>query len=426
MTHKKRKTRQKRNRHTKKIGGMGLFRKKVPLVPIVSPVPIINRPPFPGSTPAKTEKIPPPPTYESIVPKAVKTSVGYSKQNLELAPKVRILNSNQTKEVTPKEVIDTAGTITKKLSIFNFLPVPVYKFIKNSYATIYINKILFNKIYHATHIQKNKYKQQFEAFYDKQNENTIGTLNYSHARCLIYRFFDKNIILNYSYLRESKSTQEICEVTHHIDERVELFNSSYNKNRKHIPKVFDNNEQFTKFYNNKTVMQINDVYEMKKQIREGFKIPNEEKLKMEDENPYDDYSYLILYILNDIHREINLERVKIIKEMEEERKKYVIAEPVNEKNNVVIAYPQRGGTLKIKGGAQIKPLNATVINNNIINSDLDQVSEDGLFQRIMKRKGIDIRLCTHYIEQIPPKCQDFEAVRYAAMTEEDGKVNLLK
>ena len=93
---------------------------------------------------------------------------------------------------------------------------------------------------------------------------------------------------------------ENCKDKKYIEHQLKLYNSSDKKNSEHFNKVFYNKDQFSK------IKDTGDIEEMKKTIENSFIIPTNGIYDPLNNN----YSYLILYILHDMHRNIDLDKIK--------------------------------------------------------------------------------------------------------------------
>ena len=76
--------------------------------------------------------------------------------------------------------------------------------------------------------------------------------NYNDARRLIYRYYHKDIAINYSYIREATNINVICKEKIYMDAQIELINSCQEKDFSQFETVFNGKTQFTDLINNIT------------------------------------------------------------------------------------------------------------------------------------------------------------------------------
>ena len=198
---------------------------------------------------------------------------------------------------------------TAKLN--NFKGFPLFSIIVKIFAGIYEDNSLLKHIYKSKYIQRNKYLNYIEKL------DPLGKQNYHDACCLIYKYYYKNIALNYSYLRESNHISENCKDKKYIQAQIKLYNSTEKKNSEHFNKVFYNRDQFSK------LEDTDKVTKMKKAIEDEFIIPTN-GIK---DPLINNYSYLILYILHDIHRNIEIENIKAAENLKKTKKNKDVTPP---------------------------------------------------------------------------------------------------
>ena len=197
---------------------------------------------------------------------------------------------------------------TEKLKYFKGNPLLGF-FIK-TFARIYEDNTLLNQIYKSKYIQRNKYLKYIKKLYDVDNPDKLGQNNYQAACCLIYKYYYKNIALNYSYLRESDYMSKNCKDKKYIEAQLKLYNSTERKNVENFKKVFYERDQFS------IMTDTDNVTDMKEKIENAFIIPKNGIIDPLINN----YSYLILYILHDIHSNIDAENIKKAEKLKQTKK----------------------------------------------------------------------------------------------------------
>jgi hypothetical protein len=192
---------------------------------------------------------------------------------------------------------------TAKLKKFN--GVPLISFFVKTFAKIYGNKTLLKQIGNSRYLQHNKYDKIIDKL------DPVGKQNYNDACCLIYKYYYTNIALNYSYIRESNVMSENCKDKKYIEEQLRLHSSTSKKKNEHFNEVFYNKKQFSE------MQDTDNVAQMRQKIEEAFTMPKNEtdnpivpSNSVIDEEESTNYSYIILYILHDIGRMIDAEKLK--------------------------------------------------------------------------------------------------------------------
>jgi len=219
------------------------------------------------------------------------------------AAKGKMLDSAKGKvDDVKNKVQEKIKEYTEKLK--NFKGNPLFGFIIRTFARIYEDTTLLKQIHKSKYIQRNKYLR----YINKLDE--LGKQNYHDACCLVYKYYYKNIAKNFSYLRESDYMSTNCKDKKYIEAQLKLYNSTERQNSDHFNKVFYKQDQFSK------LQDTDDVKEMKKNIEDAFIIP---KNGIKDPLKYN-YSYLILYILHDIHRNIESENIKKAEKLKQTKK----------------------------------------------------------------------------------------------------------
>ena len=232
----------------------------------------------------------------------------------------------KNKEADFKKAFDS---LNDKIS--KFKQYPLYKLVVNSYASIFENSTLFDKIRQTTNIDYG----QYSSFVKDLNQK--GLENYNYARCLIHRYYHKNIAINYSFLRESKDIKEIGKDKKYMEAHIKLLNSTPDKDIEHFNAVFNNKDQFTKL-NKKIVDGSMSISQIKEEIEKAFIITDDTPDKNET-----NCSYLILYILYDIHYQID-EANELMKQLKENGKAVknplVLDEEIEEIDDIKTSCPQ--------------------------------------------------------------------------------------
>ena len=219
------------------------------------------------------------------------------------AAKGKMLDSAKGKvDDVKNKVQEKIKEYTEKLK--NFKGNPLLGFFIRTFARIYEDNTLLKQIHKSKYIQRNKYLR----YINKLDE--LGKQNYHDACCLIYKYYYKHIAKNFSYLRESDYISENCKDKKYIEAQLKLYNSTERQNSDHFNKVFYKRDQFSK------LQDTDDVKEMKKNIEDAFIIP---KNGIKDPLKYN-YSYLILYTLHDIHRNIESENIKKAEKLKQTQK----------------------------------------------------------------------------------------------------------
>jgi hypothetical protein len=231
------------------------------------------------------------------------------------------------------EGIKLVGTQTEKFKskLSPLKAFPLYTFVTSSFAKIYENSTLFNKIRQTTTIEDGTYKTSIDKL------DPMGKQNYNDACALIYRYYYKDIAINYSYLREAKHIDDIGKEKIYMEAQINLFNSCDEKDFLQFDKVFNTRDQFTKLIisledqtpdnnsENKPKLDKDNIGNMKIEIEKQFLI-------VDDTGPEDitiNCSYLILDILHDIHNEID--QATEIEEAIKNDKQFVIDEKAKAK-----------------------------------------------------------------------------------------------
>jgi len=191
---------------------------------------------------------------------------------------------------------------TEKLKYFKGNP--LFGFIIKTFARIYEDTTLLKQIYKSKYIQRNKYLRYINKL------DAVGKQNYNDACCLIYKYYYKKIAENFSYLRESDYISINCKDKAYIENQIKLYNSTERHNSDHFNKIFYKQDQFSK------IQDTGKMKEMKEKIEDAFIIP-----KNGIKNPLKyNYSYLILYILHDIHRNIDVAKRKETEKLKNPKK----------------------------------------------------------------------------------------------------------
>jgi hypothetical protein len=219
-------------------------------------------------------------------------------------------------DVAKDKVDDIKNKVQEKIKEYTaklnkFQGFPLFSIIVKTFAGIYEDNTLLRHIYKSKYIQRNKYLNYIKKL------DPLGLKNYNDACCLIYKYYYKNIALNYSYLRESNHISENCKDKKYIEAQLKLYNSTEKKNSEHFNKVFYNRDQFSK------LEDIDNVTKMKTAIEDAFIIPTN-GIK---DPLINNYSYLILYILHDIHRNIEIENIKAAENLKKTKKNKDVTPP---------------------------------------------------------------------------------------------------
>ena len=331
MTNKKRKTRRKRNRRTKRHGGanialtLGAAKVAVKAQTSVAPKSFISR--AVGtvtSAPSllkqkinerterlkveKAEKIQKNTDatmakFESKHTPVIETNSPISQglSSIKALPKAlpKELSNISIPEIPKLSPADIKEAVKEKLQIVTPLKAyPMAGFIIKNFIKYKLNEKLFSKIYNAAgELTNNKYKDKIQALNSK--EKNIRE-NYQAACCLIYKYYYLKIAKYYSYLRNSDIIKFNCKDTKYMDIQNKLFNSIKDKDISDFDKIFfdihipnGDDGPFTKLLKGPK----KSVTEMKEAIEDCFKV----NVKSESGNIVNNYSYIILDLLHDMH-----------------------------------------------------------------------------------------------------------------------------
>ena len=336
---RKRKNKNK-NRHTKKIGGMAMMKGLAGKVPgvkgLADKVPGMKGlagkvPPFPGTinplVNGNTTAVnrPPFPVVTGLTPLSGKSNIqgmksadmklagmnlavnnlavnnlagnnslkgvgGKSRFSTQLKNKERTELNNQMNQAneTVKEKSNAYGAELKE-AVAPLKKLPLFNFVSSSIAKILENESLFYKIRQTATREYGKYKSDVSKLKDP------GLQNYNDACALIYRYYHKNISINYPFLREAEDIEQIGKDKSYMSAQIKLLNSCSEREDSHFMDVFNNRTQFTELI----LADSGNMDEMQGKIEEKFIISTGD-----DKIPIN-YSYLILDILYDIHSDID-------------------------------------------------------------------------------------------------------------------------
>jgi len=215
---------------------------------------------------------------------------GKSRFSTQLKNKERTELNNQMNQAneTVKENGNAYGAELKE-AVAPLKKLPLFNFVSSSIAKILENGSLFDKIRQTATREYGTYKS------DVSKLKKPGLQNYNDACALIYRYYHKNISINYPFLREAEDIEQIGKDKSYMSAQIKLLNSCSEREDSHFMDVFNNRTQFTELI----LADSGNMDEMQRLIEEKFNISTGD-----DKIPIN-CSYLILDILYDIHSEID-------------------------------------------------------------------------------------------------------------------------
>ena len=190
------------------------------------------------------------------------------------------------------------------------------------------NLYLFKNLLDCPKLKKNKFKLFINRLIDTNQQE-----NFKCACRLIYLYFNKKLAFKYDFLMfRSKSLKDMCIYNYYITEQGKLNKSINNKKVIHFDEIFNTSApyNFTNLYNDtnhKTMSTItfDEILEMRDKIKNCFIVTTRLNKKI-------DYSYLILYLLYDLHNNENFKEYLLPDEKIKEDAKLItpISNPCNE------------------------------------------------------------------------------------------------